>query len=106
VPAVPRVFSKARVDKAARTVLKSLRPLVADDEDDRDNQRHRLTLIAAHPRRRSDGHYEVLMRFNAGHGLQDPEADGERKAREFFDKLPEFAGIPVSIDVTVAEDRD
>ncbi|MEW5852822.1 MAG: hypothetical protein AB2A00_28825, partial [Myxococcota bacterium] len=99
-------LDKAAIERAAKAILKALRPLTADDDEgDREAQRNRLSLMAAHPRRRPDGEYEVFLRYNSGPGLADPEADAERQARDFFSST-EFANVPVAVDVMVLEERE
>lgn len=103
----PRIYDKADVERAAKAILKALRPLVAEEEDnDPEAVGRRLSLENAHPRRRADGNYEVFLRYNAGVALGDPEAEAETRARRWFDERSEYPGIPVAVDVNVLEDRE
>ncbi len=104
---VPKMYEKPDVERAAKAILKALRPLVSEEEDnDPEAVGRRLSLEAAHPRRRSDGHYEVFLRYNSGSALGDPEAEAEGRSRRWFDERSEYPGIPVAVDVNVLEDRE
>lgn len=103
----PHAFDKSDAEKAAKAILKALKPLLADDDEgDAEAQRNKLSLENAHPRRRHDGHYEVFLRYNAGSGLADPETEAERRARAWFSTQRDFSGIPVAVDVNVLEERE
>lgn len=101
-----RAFEKADVERAARLILKAVRPTAPEDDEDQETQRNKLFLEVAHPRRRPDGNYEVFLRYQAGPGLTDPEAEAETLARSFFERTGEFAGIAVAVDIKVPEDRE
>ncbi|MBI5495567.1 MAG: hypothetical protein HY904_11135 [Deltaproteobacteria bacterium] len=106
-PVGPRDYDKAEVERAAKAILKALRPLTGDEEDsDAEAVRNRMSLENAHPRRRADGHYEVFLKYSAGNSVADPEAEAESRARAWFDAHSEYPGIKVAVDVTVLEERE